>query len=59
MDLVSGALEQAHTNSVTSGDGFAAEIFPLLEDTLKLQAKLNLIRRAETDANASGKAEPQ
>jgi hypothetical protein len=59
LDLVSKALEQAHTDSVKSGAGFAADIFSMLEDTLKLQAKLNLIRTVANHGAAAGKGNPE
>jgi hypothetical protein len=55
LDLFSKALEQAHTDSVKSGDGFAGDILSLIEDTLKMQAKLNLLARVASHEAAAGK----
>ena len=59
MDLVSKALEQAHADSVKCGDRLAADIFSLIEDTLKMQAKVNLLARVASHDAAAGKETSQ
>ncbi|SPE60091.1 hypothetical protein SBV1_370075 [Verrucomicrobia bacterium] len=51
-------LREAHTDAVNSENQFAeAALFSLLEEAVKLQTKLTVIRETATQANAVKKKE--
>jgi hypothetical protein len=55
LDFFMEELREAHTDAVTSGNRFEAALFDLMEEALKLQTKLTVIREAAVQADAAKK----
>lgn len=54
-DFFFSELREAHTDAVTSGNRFEPDLFDLIQEALRLQVKLEIIKQAAIRAEAAKK----